>query len=80
MCQRVVDSDHSIKYNNHYYRLINKAERSIYFNKGTKCVVIKALNGELYATVDESIFALEKVSEVQAKSENKEELPPFLIH
>lgn len=74
LCQRVVDSGHSIKYNNNYYRLINKVGRSIYFNKGTKCVVIKALNGELYATVDESIFALEKISEVQAKSENFDEI------
>ena len=74
LCQRVVDSCHSIKYNNNYYRLINKVGRPIYFNKGTKCVVIKALNGELYATVDESIFALEKISEVQAKSENFDEI------
>lgn len=74
LCQRVVDSGHSIKYNNNYYRLINKVGRPIYFNKGTKCVVIKALNGELYATVDESIFALEKISEVQAKSENFDEI------
>ena len=74
LCQRVVDSGHSIKYNNNYYRLINKVGRPIYFNKGTKCVVIKALNGELYATVDESIFALEKISEVQGKSENFDEI------
>ena len=74
LCQRVVDSGHSIKYNNNYYRLINKVGRPIYFNKGTKCVVIKALDGELFATVDESIFALEKISEVQAKSENFDEI------
>ena len=74
LCQRVVDSGHSIKYNNNYYRLINKVGRPIYFNKGTKCVVIKASNGELFATVDESIFALEKISEVQAKSENFDEI------
>ena len=74
LCQRVVDSGHSIKYNNNYYRLINKVGRPIYFNKGTKCVVIKALNGELFSTVDESIFALEKISEVQAKSENFDEI------
>ena len=74
LCERIVDSGHSIRYNNSYYRLINKIGRPIYFNKGTKCVVIKALNGELYATVDESIFALEKITEVQAKSENFDEI------
>ena len=60
MCQRVIDSGHSIKYNNEYYRFINKNGNPIYFNKGTKCTVIKSLNGQLFATVDESIFALEK--------------------
>lgn len=74
LCQRVVDSGHSIKYNNEYYRFINKLGRPIYFNKGTKCIVIKALDGKLYGTVDESIFALEKISEVQAKSENFDEI------
>lgn len=72
--QRIVDSGHSIKYNNTYYRFINKVGRPIYFNKGTKCIVIKAFDGNLYATVDESIFALEKISEVQAKSENFDEI------
>ena len=33
-------------------------------------MVIKALEGQLFATVDESIFALGTISEVQAKSQN----------
>ena len=74
LCQRVVDSGHSIKFNNKYYRFINKSGNPIYFNKGTKCVVIKAFNGQLFSTVDESIFALEEISEVQAKSENFDEV------
>ena len=74
MCKRVIDSGHSIKYNKHYYRLINKSGKTIYFNKGTKCIVIKALDGSLFATVDESIFALEEIPEVQAKSVNFDEV------
>ena len=74
LCQRVVDSGHSIKFKNNYYRFINKSGCPIYFNKGTKCVVVQALNGDLYATIDESIFALEKISEVQAKSENFDDI------
>ena len=74
LSKRIVDSGHSIKYNKKYYRLINKKGISIYFNKGTKCMVIKAFNGELYATVDESIFALEEIPEVQAKSEDFDEV------
>lgn len=74
LSQRVVDSGHSIRYKKSYYRFINKVGRPIYFNKGTKCVVIQALNGMLFATVDESIFALEKITEVQAKSANFDEI------
>ena len=74
LCQMVIDSGHSIKYNNEYYRFINKNGNPIYFNKGTKCTVIKSLNGQLFATVDESIFSLEKISEIQAKSENFDEI------
>ena len=70
MCKRVIDNGHSIKYNKHYYRLINKSRKPIYFNKGIKCIVLKALDGSLFATVDESIFALEEIPEVQAKSVN----------
>ena len=36
--------------------------------------MIKALDGQLFATVDESIFALEKISEVQSKSENFDDI------
>lgn len=74
LCKRVIDSGHSIKYNKHYYRFINKSGNPIYFNKGTKCIVIKALDGRLFATVDESIFALEEIQEVQAKSVNFDEV------
>lgn len=33
MCQRVVDSGHSIKFNNEYYRFINKTGGSIYIRQ-----------------------------------------------
>ena len=76
LCKRVVDSGHSIKYKNKYYRFVNKNGAPIYFNKGTTCVVIKAFNGELYVTVDESVFALEEIPEVQAKSEDFDAIEP----
>ena len=67
---RKVDCGHSIRYENNYYQFINVHNQPIYFNKGTSCVVIKTLDGNLYATVDESIFSLVKVPEIQAKSKS----------
>ena len=43
-------------------------------DKVTIPIVIKAYDKKLYATVDESIYALEKITKVQAKSENFDEI------
>ena len=48
LCKRVVDSGHSIKYKNKYYRFVNKNGAPIYFNKGTTCVVIKSFQWGSY--------------------------------
>lgn len=74
LAERVIDSGHSIKYENKYYKFINKTGQNIYFNKGTKCIVIKALDNNLYATVDDTIFALEEISEIQEKSNDFDEI------
>jgi len=42
----------------------------IYFHKGTKCMVIKAFDGSLYASVDETIYVLEEIPERLEVSEN----------
>lgn len=74
LANRVIDSGHSVKINNRYYRLVNKKGIPIYFHRGTKCIVIKSFDGKMFATVEESIFALEEISEVQEKSENFDEI------
>ena len=76
LSRRVIDSGHSICFKNKYYRLVNSVGTPIFFGKGTKCMVIEAFDKNLYATVDESIFALEEIPKVQAKSENFDEILP----
>ena len=39
-------------------------------------MVIEAFDKKLYATIEESIFALEEIPEVQQKSENFDEILP----
>ena len=70
LTKRTIDKGHSIKFNNKYYQLVNRSNCPIYFNYGTSCVVIKAFNGNLFATVNDSVFALNEIPEVQAISEN----------
>ena len=68
---------------------VNSIGTPIYFGKGTKCMVIEAFDKKLYATVEDSIFALEEIPEVETYSKNfDQELPtepkkiyiPKMIH
>ena len=74
LTKRIIDKGHSISYNNKYYRLVNRINTPIYFNRGTTCVVIKSFNNRLYATVNDTVFALEEIPKVQALSENFDEI------
>lgn len=75
LTRRTVDSGHSIRFKNKYYRFVNSRGTPIFYGKGTKCMVIEAFDGSLYATVDESIFTLEEIPEVQAHSKDFDEIP-----
>lgn len=74
LTKRVIDKGHSIKFNNKYYRLVNRVGTPIYFNHGTTCIVIKSFDSKLYATVNDTVFALEEIPEIQAVSENFDEI------
>ena len=76
LSRRVVDTGHSICFKNKHYRTVNSVGTPIYFGKGTKCMVIEAFDKSLFATVEDSIFSLEEIPEVQAKSENFDEILP----
>ena len=76
LSRRIVDRGHSIRFKNKYYRLVNSVGTPIYFGKGTKCMVIEAFDKNLFATVEDSIFSLEEIPEVQTKSENFDEILP----
>lgn len=76
LSRRTVDTGHSICFKKKFYRTINSVGTPIYFGKGTKCMVIESFDKSLYATVEDSIFALEEIPEIQAYSENFDtELP-----
>ena len=70
LSRRVVDTGHSICFKNKHYRTVNSVGTPIYFGKGTKVMVIEAFDKSLYATVEDTIFALEEIPEVQAYSKN----------
>ncbi len=76
LSRRVVDRGHAICFKRKYYRFVNSVGTPIYFGQGTKCMVIEAFDKNLYATVEDSIFALEEIPEVQAASVNFDDILP----
>ena len=43
---------------------------SIYYRQGTSCHVIKAFNGNLFATINDNIFALNEIPEHERRPKN----------
>ena len=76
LSRRTVDTGHSICFKKKHYRTVNSVGTPIYFGKGTKVMVIEAFDKKLYATVEDSIFALEEIPETQSYSENFDEILP----
>ena len=76
LSRRIIDTGHSICFKKKHYRTVNSVGTPIYFGKGTKCMVIESFDKKLYATVEDSIFALEEIPEVQAYSKNFDEILP----
>ena len=76
LSRRIVDTGHSICFKKKHYRTVNSVGTPIYFGKGTKAMVIESFDKKLYATVEDSIFALEEIPEVQAYSENFDKILP----
>ena len=76
LSRRIVDTGHSICFKKKYYRPVNCVGTPIYFGKGTKCMVIEAFDKNLYVTIEDSIFALDEIPEVQSYSENFDTILP----
>lgn len=77
LSRRIVDTGHSICFKKKYYRPVNSVGTPIYFGKGTKCMVIEAFDKSLYVTIEDSIFSLEEIPEVQSYSQNFDEILPM---
>ena len=76
LTRRTIDSGHCICFKKKYYRLVNCMDTPIYFGKGTKCMVIESFDKSLFATIEDSIFSLEEVTEKQLYSKNFDEILP----
>jgi transposase len=58
---RTVDAGHSVKFDKKHFRLLDEKGNPQYPRGKTKGLVIKAFNGEMYFSVNETLFALEEI-------------------
>jgi transposase len=68
--ERTVDTGHSIRFENKYWRTVNKDGMPVYFYKGTKGLVIRTFSGDLFFSTDDGVFALEEIPEHERSSKN----------
>ena len=67
--ERTVDSGHCIQFEKQYYRMLDSHGMQVHYRKGTKAMVIKAFDGNLFCCVnDKDIYVLEAIPEHEAKS------------
>ncbi len=70
LTSRVVDGGHSIRFDNKYYRTVNKKGLPVYFCKGMEGLVIQAFDKNLFFCVDEMVYALEEIPDHEHISRN----------
>jgi hypothetical protein len=70
VAERTIDSGHSVRINNKFYRTLNRSGMPVFFYKGTKGLAIQTFNGDMFFTVDENIYALEEIPLHERTSRN----------
>lgn len=62
LTQRTVDSGHCIQFEKHFYRMLDVRGLQVHYRKGTKAMVIRSLDRNLFCCVnDKDIYALEEI-------------------
>lgn len=71
LTERTVDSGHCIQFMKKHYRMLDARGMQVHYRKGTKTMVIRAFDGNLYCSVnDKDTYVLEEIPEREEKSKN----------
>lgn len=71
LAERTVDCGHALQYKNHHYRMLDAKGLQVYYRKGTKAMVIRSFDENLFCCVnDKTIYALEEIPQRAKGSEN----------
>lgn len=70
LTERTIDNGHSIQFDNKYFHPVTADGSPTYYRKGTRCLVIQAFDGNLFTTINDSIFALNEIPKHASTSRN----------
>jgi len=68
LAERTIDSGHSVKFNNEYYKTMDARGHQVHYLRGTKGLLIKTFDNQLLFTVKDNIHELEKIPKREEKS------------
>lgn len=70
LTERKIDNGHCLRFQNTYFKTLDKNGHQVHFYKGTKAMVIEAFDGKKYCCIDENIYALEAIPSHERLSKN----------
>ena len=75
LSHRTINKGHHFRFKNHYFMPIDSDSNDVYFATGTKILVIKAFDGNLFASVGENVYALKQLDLHQHYSKEFDQIP-----
>lgn len=73
---RIFGGGSSIKFHGRFYQTVDQDDCLVCFRKGTDCLVIKALDGQLFASVDDRFYTLREIPKHAVSSPEFDVLVP----
>lgn len=67
---RKIDNGHCIRFENKFYKTVNSYGVPAYYHKGTEVMVIKAFDGNLFASVEDKVYSLQEIPSHEHSSRN----------
>lgn len=70
LADRKVDNGHCIRFRNKYLMPVNENGYPVYYRHKTPCIVIEAFDGNLFASINDNVYALDEVAQHEVESRN----------
>lgn len=75
LSNRIINKGHHLRFNTHFFTPIDSSGKSVNFVGGTKALVIKAFDGNLFASVGEKVYALKQLDLHEHYSKEFDQVP-----